>query len=159
MLNDSFPVHRRAEWEPLVQEPDHSQRRRKLEAWLDRGPGECWLHRSEIAALVKDTLCDKDGADYRLCAWVLMPNHVHLVVDVWDKPLVVLLNTWKGRTSRAANQFLRRSGSFWQPGYFDTLIRDEAHQRRAVHYVEANPVKAGLTKEPADWPWSSAHRQ
>ena len=108
--------------------------------------------------LIRDTLCSKDGAEYRLRGWVIMPNHAHLVVEVWDTPLVRLLNTWKGRTSRAANQFLRRSGRFWQPDYFDTLIRDEAHLRRAVRYVEANPVKAGLAREAAAWPWSSAHQ-
>ena len=73
----------------------------------------------------------------------------------WGDPLAKLMNTWKGKSARAANELLGRSGRFWQPDYFDTLIRNEAHLRQAVRYVEANPVKAGLVKEATAWPWSS----
>jgi len=157
MLDDSFPVTRRAEWEPYLKEPDTSQRRRKLEAWLDRGHGECWLRRPAIAGAVMAVLRATDAREHRLRAWVIMPNHLHLVVDVLEVPLAKLMNTWKGKSARAANQLLCRTGRFWQPDYFDTLIRDEAHLRQAVRYVEANPVKAGLAKELDAWLWSSAN--
>lgn len=157
MLDDSFPVTRRTEWEPYLKEPDHSQRRRKLEAWLDRGHGECWLRRPTVAEAAMAALHASDGTDYHLRAWVIMPNHVHLVVDVLEVPIAKLLNTWKGKSARTANQLLRRTGRFWQPDYFDTLVRDEAHLRQAVRYVEANPVKARLAKEASAWPWSSAY--
>ncbi len=156
MLDDSFPVTRRAEWEPILKEPDISQRRRKLEAWLDRGHGECWLHRPAVAEVVRDIITAGDGTDCRLHTWVIMPNHLHIVVDVMDVPMARLVHLWKGRCGRTANKLLHRSGSFWQADYFDTLIRDEAHLKRAMRYVEANPVKAGLAKESAAWPWSSA---
>src|SRR6059036_327856 len=52
MLHDAFPVTRRPEWEAILNEPDDSQRRRKLEAWLDRGHGECGLRRADLASLV-----------------------------------------------------------------------------------------------------------
>jgi hypothetical protein len=48
-------------------------------------------------------------------------------------------------------------GAFWQDDYFDRYIRDEAHYRRVVRYIENNPVKAGLVRTAAEWPWSSAH--
>ena len=89
-------------------------------------------------------------------ARVVMPNHIHLVVDVWDVPLAKLINGWKGKSSRLANVLLRRSGKFWQEDYYDTLIRDEAHLKRASRYTKQNPVKAFLTKAARDWPWSSA---
>lgn len=156
MLHDSFPVTRHREWEGLLNEPDESQRRRKLEAWLDRGHGECWLRRAEVAALVEAKLRENDGKTYRLQAWTIMPNHVHLVVDVWETPLSKLLNLWKGASARAANLVLLRSGHFWEREYFDTLIRDEEHLKRAIRYTEANPVKAGLVAERKSWPWGSA---
>lgn len=156
MLYDSFPVTRRREWEGFLKEPDESQRRRKLEAWLDRGHGECWLRQPEVAALVEDKLRANDGQTYRLQAWAIMPNHVHLVVDVWELPLSKLLNHWKGATARAANLELKRRGHFWQREYFDTLIRDEAHLGRAIRYTESNPVKAGLVAERKAWHWGSA---
>jgi hypothetical protein len=77
-LADSFPVTRRAEWEPLLREPDESVRRRQLEAWLDRGYGECWLRQPAVAALVETSLLGGHGYSYRLQAWVIMPNHAHL---------------------------------------------------------------------------------
>ena len=61
MLHDSFPVTRRREWEPLLKEANSSKRRAKLEAWLDRGHGRCWLRRPQIAALVEEELRGEDG--------------------------------------------------------------------------------------------------
>jgi len=158
-LHDSFPVTRRAEFEAILKESDDSTKRRNLEVWLDRGHGECWLRRPSVAKLVERTLLAADGSDYQLQAWVVMPNHIHLVVDVWDVPLVRPINGWKGRSSREANKLLSRSGTFWQEDYYDTLIRDEAHLRSAIRYTEQNPVKACLAKAARDWQWSSARRR
>jgi REP element-mobilizing transposase RayT len=156
MLADSFPVERRAEWEPILEEADESLRRRKLEAWLDRGMGECWLRQARVAALVEEKLRRFDGVQCRLQAWLLMPNHVHLVVDVGDTPLSQLLKHWKGGTAREAKLVLGRRRAFWQEDYFDTKIRDAAHLAQAIRCVELNPTKAKLVREPREWPWSSA---
>jgi len=88
-----------------------------------------------------------------------MPNHVHLVVDVWDVPLAKLINAWKGKSSRLANAFLRRSGKFWQEDYYDTLVPDEGHLKRAIRYTEQNPVKAFLVKAAREWLRSSARHR
>ena len=111
-LHDSFPVARRPELEAILKEHDESTRRRKLEAWLDRGHGDCWLRRRDVAELVEKILLETDGCDYRMQAWIVMPNHIHLVVDVWDVPLVKLINNWKGKASREANKLLGRRGQF-----------------------------------------------
>jgi REP element-mobilizing transposase RayT len=158
-LHDSFPVTRCAEWEAILHEPDDSAKRKKIEAWLDRGHGDCWLRQREVAEFIEQILLAADGRDYQMQAWVVMPNHVHLVVDVGDMPLVKLINGWKGKSSRLANVLLRRNGKFWQEDYYDTVVRDEAHLKRAIHYTEQNPVKALLAKAAREWPWSSAsHR-
>ena len=73
-LPDSFPVTRRTEFETILKEPDNSVKRRKLEAWLDRGHGECWLRRWEVAEIVGKILLEADGRDYRMQAWVVMPR-------------------------------------------------------------------------------------
>jgi hypothetical protein len=53
----------------------------------------------------------------------------------------------------------RASRAFWEREYFDTLIRDEEHLKRAVRYTENNPVKAALVAERKKWRWGSAgHR-
>lgn len=158
-LHDSFPVTRSTEFAAILHEPDNSVKRRKLEAWLDRGQGECWLRQRDVAEIVEQHLLAGDGRDYRLLAWVVMPNHVHLVVDVWDIPLAKLVSGWKGKSSRRANEVLRRSGKFWQEDYYDTLVRDGAHLQRAIKYTEQNPVKAIMAKAAREWPWSSARHR
>ncbi|MCI0623568.1 MAG: transposase [Acidobacteria bacterium] len=158
-LHDCFPVTRRAEWETILREPDDSTKRKKLEAWLDRGHGERWLRRRNVAELVEKILLEADGRDYQMQAWVVMPNHIHLVVDVWDVPLAKLIGRWKGKSSRLANVLLCRGGQFWQEDYYDTLIRDEAHLKGAIRYTAQNPVKAFLAKDPREWPWCSARHR
>jgi REP element-mobilizing transposase RayT len=158
-LHDSFPITRREEFEADLKEADDSAKRRKIEAWLDRGHGKSWLSDPAIADLVEKAVLSCDGKTYRLHAWAMMPNHVHLVVEVWEVPLAKLINNWKGSSARAANQLLSRTGPFWQKDYFDALVRDEAHLKRAIRYTENNPTKAHLVKTALDWKWSSARHR
>ncbi len=155
-LADAFPVKRRGEWQSFLAENATSANRRKIEAWLDRGCGECWLRRPAAADAVQQTLRSGDGRNHRLLAWVIMPNHIHAVVQVGEIPLSRLIERWKGTTARRCNELLARQGKFWQADYFDTLIRDESHLKRAIRYVEQNPVKAGLATTTRQWRWSSA---
>lgn len=159
MLADSFPITRRAEWEPFLQEGSDNEKRKKLESWLDRGHGECWLKRDDVAAAIEEVILAHDGKEYRLHAWVVMPNHVHAVIDVWDLPLTTILHAWKGKSARAANKLLKQSGAFWQQDYFDTVVRDAEHRKKAVKYTENNPVKAMLCKTSRDWQRSSSWRR
>jgi len=98
------------------------------------------------------------GQRYDLRAWVVMPNHVHVVV--WPHPeqsLSDILHSWKSYTSKQANKLLHREGeTFWQPESFEHWIRDDEDRARLIAYVENNPVKAGLCSQPEDWKWSSA---
>ena len=158
-LHDAFPVTRCAEFEAILKEPEDSLKRRKLETWLDRGRGECWLRRRDLSALVEKILLEADGHDHQMQAWVIMPNHVHLVVDVWDMPLATLIIRWKGKSSRQANLLLCRSAKFWKEDYYETLIRDTAHLKRAIRYAEQNPIKAFLAKAAREWLWSSARHR
>jgi putative transposase len=155
-LHDAMPASRRSEWEALLRIEDSRQRRTKLEEYLDRGLGECWLRPPRIAAVVDDAFRFFEGQRYRLLAWVVMPNHAHVLVEVCQTPLAELLHSWKGFTARKANRLLGRSDAFWEREYWDTRMRDDEHQRKALRYIEANPVKARLVKEVKAWAWSSA---
>lgn len=155
-LVDSLPASRRSEWAALLEVENHRERRRRLESYLDRGRGECWLGQPAIAELTEGALRFFDGERYRLAAWVVMPNHLHLLVDVWEVPLAVLVKSWKDFVTKQANKLLGRQGSFWEREYLDTVIADETHRRTAVRYIENNPVKAQLVSAPKDWRWSSA---
>jgi len=129
----------------------------RVDGELDGGLGACWLRRPEIASIVQDALLHFDGTRYRLLAWCLMPNHVHVVVEMaGHASLSDILRSLKSFTARRANTRLGRAGAFWHADYFDRFIRDEGHFFRTVDYVEQNPVKAGLVERAIDWPWSSA---
>jgi REP element-mobilizing transposase RayT len=156
MLTDSFPVHRRAEWETIMNEANDSTKRRQLEAWIDRGHGECWLKQPDLIDIVEGCLRDGHGHDYELLAWVIIPNHVHLIVKIHNVPLAKLVNLWKGKSARQSNRALGRNGRFWNDDHFDTLIRDSEHLSRAIRYIEQNPMKAKLIRDPKEWRGSSA---
>jgi len=98
-----------------------------------------------------------EGEAYSLVAWVIMPNHVHVVVQMGDgSSLAEAVRLWKGRSARAINRDLGRRGALWQREYHDRFIRDQDHLAAAVAYVHSNPVTAGLCATPEDWPLSSA---
>jgi putative transposase len=158
-LADAMPAARRRDWACLFTIEDESERQTKLEAYLDEGYGECLLRDARLARVVEEVLLFRDSQDYRLAAWVVMPNHVHVVFEQWLVPLGEVVKTWKGVSSWALNQVLGRTGDRWQGDYWDRFMRDEAHFRKAEHYIEWNPVKAGLVKEPQMWPFSSLNPQ
>ena len=117
------------------------------------------LANAKVAETVQNALLFHDGAKYKLHSWTIMPNHIHLIVDVWDIPLATLVGKWKGKSAHLANALLRRRGKYWQEDYFDTLIRNAEHLKRAIRYTEQNPVKAFLVKSANDWQWSSARHR
>lgn len=129
----------------------------EMDGHLDSGYGACWLARPEIAAIVNEALLYFDGRRYEMFHWVVMPNHVHAMFRVQPgHPLPEVIHSWKSFTANAANKRLGRSGDFYQHGYFDRMIRDEDHFYLTAHYIEDNPVKAGLCRTPEEWPNGSA---
>lgn len=155
-LQDSLPVSRRGEWEHLLTIEDAGERRLRLEEYLDRSVGKCWLQNPAIADLVETIICFHHQKQYELLAWCVMPNHVHSLVHIWDVPLSRVMQNWKSMIAVEANRVLGRNGSFWQREYWDTFMRDEAQERKATRYIENNPVKAKLCVAPEEWKFSSA---
>ena len=128
--------------------------RKRIEKYEDSGKGACYLRDERIARLVEDALKRFNGERYRLIAWCIMPNHVHVLIKMMDAPLPDIVKEWKSYTAHAANKILGRSGTFWMPDYFDRYIRDEEHFRTTVDYIFQNPVQAGLVDAPEKWAWS-----
>jgi len=155
-LDDAMPANLRSEWTALLEIDDEIKRYVKLEEYLDRGLGSCLLRDARAASIVEENWMHHDGREYRLLAWVVMPNHVHLLVEIWDTPQSQLIKDWKGFSARGVNRLIKRRGKLWQDDYWDRYIRDEEHFRKVVHYIESNPVEARLAKSAADWPFSSA---
>jgi REP-associated tyrosine transposase len=120
--------------------------------------GPMWLKDERIAPLVVEALKKAHGDGLcKLHAYVVMPNHVHVVLEP-DLDLARITKLVKGRTARAANQILRRTGKyFWQDESFDHWVRSSPEFERIWAYIERNPVKAGFVQRPEDWKWSSAY--
>jgi REP element-mobilizing transposase RayT len=119
---------------------------KKVEAYLDAGHGECWLRQPEIASLVIDALRCFDGQRYRLHAWCVMPNHVHVVVQpLPGNALAAIIHGWKSFTAKTANRCLKRTGQFWQHEPYDHIIRSEKEYAFQIDYVWRNPDVAGIT--------------
>lgn len=119
--------------------------REKLEAEFDAGRGACWLKNPKVADVVENALRHFDGERYQLGSYVIMPNHVHVLVrPVMEHTLSDILHSWKSFTAKEANKLLNRTGEFWQDESFDHIVRDEQALENFAFYIEQNPVHAGL---------------
>lgn len=175
---DSLPKAALEHFEYTIADlPENEKKRRKLLKYhtlLDAGYGTCVLRLPEAARIVQNALLHFDGERYRLLAWVVMPNHVHALVESVDGFLLArIVQSWKSFTARRINEWVEEVGEcragarrstgpqsrgFWQRDYWDRYIRNDDHYHTVVRYIEENPVKAGLATAAQNWPWSSAHR-
>jgi REP element-mobilizing transposase RayT len=164
-LADSLPQSKLREIEnELADSPPgkiDAERRKKIEAWLDAGKGCCALNHPALAALLQETLLKWDADRYRLFAWCIMPNHVHVLMET-KAGLSKIVQSWKSYTGRWAMEKNAGLGlgvpgeALWMREYWDRYIRDSDHFDNVRAYIERNPVAAGLCKQASDWPWSSA---
>jgi hypothetical protein len=145
-MADSLPKAVLDQWRlELNQLPDgarEQERRKRIEAALDSGHGSGALAKPPIGVLVENALLHFDAQRYRLHAWAIMPNHVHVLATPLSETLSDIVQTWKSFTARKANSLLGGRGSFWAPEYYDRAIRDDVHYANAVDYIAMNPVRA-----------------
>jgi REP element-mobilizing transposase RayT len=126
----------------------------RIEEYFDRGAGSCPFLDMRIAGAMAAALRFREGKHYRLLAWCVMPNHVHVVARLFPgQELAKVVKAWKNFSAKAANQALGRKGQFWQREYYDRLIRNGDELDRAIRYVVENPAKAGLDNWA--WVWSA----
>lgn len=93
---------------------------------------------------------------YDLQAYVIMPDHVHLLLKpIKDGSLSEIMKTIKGSTAYQINQLLNRTGKFWQTENFDRLIRHSIELREKWEYIKENPVVAKLVRSAEEYPYSS----
>ncbi|MGB7068590.1 MAG: AMP-binding protein [Pyrinomonadaceae bacterium] len=159
-LGDSLPqnVMRRLEAEIERDNPSDPSRefRKRVEEHLDKGIGECILNLANIAEIVKVAILNENAKSCNLIAWVIMPNHVHLLLRPLEgHSLSGIMKSIKSVSSHKINRALGRKGPVWQPDYFDRYIRDADHFVKTFRYIERNPVKAGLCSSPENWKFSS----
>lgn len=147
------------------------ERRKRIETFLDQGYGSCILQNENCAKTIIESWQFFDKQRYDIIAYVVMPNHVHLMIKTYDTfKIGQLVKTWKSRSIKEIRKHFKNADCqsalpailqvgepFWQREYWDRFIRDENHFIQAVNYIHENPVKAGLCNSPEEWQWSSIH--
>lgn len=123
-----------------------SQFSSKVEALLDQGLGDCTLGDPENSGIVAEAFQFFDKERYHLDSFVIMPNHVHLLVcPLRPHKLSKLLQSWKRHSAREINRKLNRTGqTFWLDENFDHIVRSWEQLERFRRYIQLNPVRAGL---------------
>ena len=122
-------------WTPEQEKEYHRRFTRRLEGWLDEGTGLCLLSVPARRKIMEDVLMDFQGDLVEHHAWVIMPNHVHLIFT----PIIAmetLMKVWKDLSALRIGR-----GNIWQENHRDTLIRDAGHFANAVRYIRRNPEK------------------
>ncbi len=170
---EAWLVHHPTTWTAEGEAEYHRLFSGAMERWLDAGHGTCALRKPECRAHVEDVLRHFDGERCVHIAWVIMPNHVHVLFVPKEKhggvvsyspsledkqgeavsyrpslnkswKLEEIVHSWKRHSAVRINRLLGRTGTFWQKDYFDRLVRDRDHFANCVRYIRRNPVKAKL---------------
>jgi REP element-mobilizing transposase RayT len=121
-----------------------------LDRLLDRAQGELLLlAQPRYARIVKRALQRYDNELYRLHAWVLMHNHIHLLIEPMAG-ISLIARTIMDETDDQAHTTL------WVRESYERVVKDVAE---ATHWIESNPVRTGLVSRPEEFEWSSAHAE
>lgn len=150
-LADALPEERLAELRELIDirqngSADHPHGDQaewdainRVDQWLHAGHGSCCLRELHAGEIVESALRFFDAQRYRLGAYVVMPNHVHvLVCPQAGHALSRILHSWKSFSANEVNKALSRTGRLWQDESFDHIVRDDEAFRRFECYIQEN---------------------
>ncbi len=135
-------------WDQLTEKEYYNRFGARLDHWLDAGHGSCLLRQNVCAIIVANALKHFCGKRYEIGAFVVMPNHVHVLFRPFPEQIVsAILHSWKSFSAKEINKLLSKTGTVWQEEYWDRMIRNERHLFACLEYIEENPKKAKLSEE------------
>jgi REP element-mobilizing transposase RayT len=116
-----------------------------------------WFANFRRAQLMCQNLCSPTalGGAENLC-FVVMPDHIHVLLQLADCPLERVVNRLKSRSAVILNRSIGRDGRFWCPGFYDHAVRKEEYLVDVARYIVANPLRAGLVRRISDYPFWNA---
>ena len=124
------------------------------DSWQRR---EIFLHPTAAEILIDEILLRRSTENFRLHAFVVMPDHLHLLLTPSATcSLERILQLIKGGSAFRIRKLLDSKFPVWHAGYHDHWIRDAADFHTRKRYIELNPVRALLAGVPSEYPWSSA---
>jgi carbamoylphosphate synthase large subunit/REP element-mobilizing transposase RayT len=132
-------------WDWKTEREYHRRFVEEREDWLNRGHGCCLLRDSRTGQIVADALRFFDGERYHLDSFVVMPNHVHaLVQPMGNNSLSEILHSWKSFTATEINRVTNRREELWMHESYDHIVRDWEELLNWRRYIAENPEKARL---------------
>jgi REP element-mobilizing transposase RayT len=170
----SSPEH--AGWLTRLEKLNHEWFLKWEEILHREAVGPTWMRDDRVADKVVENLHDLDGDAYRLDAFTVMSNHVHtvfrplvsneLIEEIFRSQnalgevpaLSKIMHSIKGRSARACNLILGRSGAFWERESFDHVIR-AGKFHKTIRYVLNNPVKVGVAHNWEDYRWNYCRKE
>jgi REP element-mobilizing transposase RayT len=96
-----------------------------------------------------------EGMSFRIYGYVLMDNHYHLIIQVYNKKLQEIMHQINNKYSKYFNFKFKRVGHVFQGRYKAILVQDERHLLSLLRYVHQNPIKAGMSKSIEEYKWCS----
>ena len=125
----------------------------RIEKWLDAGIGSCYLSNPDVASIVGNALRFFDRKRYTLDEWIVMPNHVHvLLVPLAHEELSKILHSWKSFTATKVNKLLRQATlQLWMHESYDHIVRNQQQLTHYRKYIRDNPEKAHVSVTQASW--------
>jgi len=116
-----------------------------------------WFQEFTFAQIACTNLSSQHGlSDAENLCWVVMPDHIHMLLKAGATPLHKVIDKFKSRTARLLNREIGRTGRFWSPGFYDHALRKEEDLLGVARYIVANPLRAGLVKRYGDYPYWNA---
>jgi REP element-mobilizing transposase RayT len=139
-------------WDPITEAEYQERFGKKVDQWLDAGYGSCALKHNGCRHEVRTCILRFHEVRHRLHHGVIMPNHVHLLLELYeDQNLSKLLQGMKSASSRACNQIRNTAGTFWMDESYDRIVRDQKEYTHFLRYIDNNPKKAKLREREYDF--------
>jgi putative transposase len=150
----------RSQLAAMLKKKRYNAQKRQFKSWdnfLDSNlNGPYWLQNEAVAQLNADAIRFYDGKRYKLLAFCIMSNHIHLLFTLLPgaPPLWKVMQDLKKYTAVHSNRLIGNEGNkFWEEESYDHVVRDKEFNR-ILAYILNNPVKAGLVTNWNDWPWT-----
>ena len=118
-----------------------------IDKWIDAGYGECLLKDKRVRDALEEVIMHSNGQRYDIYAFVIMPNHVHVLMTPREGNAVqTIVSAWKSISSHRINEILGRKGTVWERESFDHMVRNADRFDACMHYIMENPKNM-----PSDW--------
>ena len=139
-IKDEWLANHPKPWNEAAQEEYNNTIGYKIDKWLNAGYGSCMLKDEKVRKIVEDSILHFNGEKYNIHAYVIMPNHVHVLLSpVGDNQVQTIVGGWKTFSAHEINKMLNQTGSVWERESFDRMVRNDEDFEAKFNYIEANP--------------------